>query len=545
MTVIVEKLHQRTKRLLNKKGQGLVEFALILAFCLGIGFVARNAGLLDAFTASLNQGVFAFLNIDVDESTASGNGSSNSGTNTGTSTGTETGTGGTGTGGSGGGTSTGNTGVAGVGTSGHDWGAEDPTKYYKQAYNGGGHSFTQVDSQADRLAADQKSLENIAKFFLGKTQNDIIGLLNGKTADMAVNEQEVLLGHFVPYEYYNGTKTGKGMRFNADGVLNKEEAQNIFAWMQGIYDTVSDGAKDEYGAVINDAYDHDRLYLVSDYIVSQKWADNAGSFQGNGIRIQLEYDYSGSYIYPESYTTNGAVQVVGIQLCIDPRSQKNTEVDNDQFNSPSFNTQNSKGLEVHIRLLGKDENGKDKYSIAYKDTGVTSTGTKNGMTRWYGDDLMNNPTNWKKVCIASKEPQDISNGGIFDFEKGDIIQYGSNHYIAMKEKKNLTIKKGLQQKELEYKNSYQNGTLETQIFVKITGKNVDDVGSYIIENAKISFDEAKGCYPKKPITWRGWPVIVASGEVYLYVGDVQPTVYTHIDEENFIKLRDKNSEWSN
>ena len=30
---------------LNKKGQGIVEFALVLAFCVGIGMAAREAGL--------------------------------------------------------------------------------------------------------------------------------------------------------------------------------------------------------------------------------------------------------------------------------------------------------------------------------------------------------------------------------------------------------------------------------------------------------------------------------------------------------------------
>jgi hypothetical protein len=78
--------------------------------------------------------------------------------------------------------------------------------------------------------------------------------------------------------------------------------------------------------------------------------------------------------------------------------------------------------------------------------------------------------------------------------------------------------------------------LESQIFVKITG-TVSNTGSYIVENAKVTFDDAKGCYPKKSITYRGWPVILGSGEVYLYVGDEQPTLYTGIDEENYIKLR--------
>ena len=369
---------------------------------------------------------------------------------------------------------------------------------------------------------------NIAKFFLGKTQNDIISLLKGKddgkdyTADMA-NNQEVLLGHFVPYD----TTTKQGMKFStAKGYLNKSETENIFAWMQGIY---TDIAEDKDTVVENANYNHDRLYLVSDYIVSQTWADRAGSYQENGLRVKFEYDYSGSYIYPESYETEGVVKVVGVQLSIDPRSQHNTTV-----NNADFNEQHSNGLEVHIRRV-KGENGQEDV-VTFKDTGVATTGGNNGMTNWYGDDLLNKPADWKSICIASKNPKDISNGGVFDFKKGDIIQYGSNYYIALKEKTNLTIEKGWEQKHLEYKSSYQNGTLESQIFVKITG-TVSNSGSYIVENAKVSFDKTKGCYPKKNITYRGWPVILGSGEVYLYVGDVQPTLYTGIDEENYIKLR--------
>ena len=38
----------------NKKGQGIVEFALICAFCVGVGLAAREAGLLDALQSGYN-----------------------------------------------------------------------------------------------------------------------------------------------------------------------------------------------------------------------------------------------------------------------------------------------------------------------------------------------------------------------------------------------------------------------------------------------------------------------------------------------------------
>ena len=44
------------KRLLAQKGQGLVEFALVLAFCAGIGVAAREAGFGEAISNLLNRG---------------------------------------------------------------------------------------------------------------------------------------------------------------------------------------------------------------------------------------------------------------------------------------------------------------------------------------------------------------------------------------------------------------------------------------------------------------------------------------------------------
>ena len=44
------------KRLLAQKGQGLVEFALVLAFCAGIGVAAREAGFAEAISNLLDRG---------------------------------------------------------------------------------------------------------------------------------------------------------------------------------------------------------------------------------------------------------------------------------------------------------------------------------------------------------------------------------------------------------------------------------------------------------------------------------------------------------
>ena len=56
MGVLNTKSKDVLKRLLAQKGQGLVEFVLILAFCAGIGVAAREAGFADAISNLLSRG---------------------------------------------------------------------------------------------------------------------------------------------------------------------------------------------------------------------------------------------------------------------------------------------------------------------------------------------------------------------------------------------------------------------------------------------------------------------------------------------------------
>ena len=47
MRLLIEKKDMIFKRLFNAKGQGIVEFAIILALCAGIGVAARNVGVIN------------------------------------------------------------------------------------------------------------------------------------------------------------------------------------------------------------------------------------------------------------------------------------------------------------------------------------------------------------------------------------------------------------------------------------------------------------------------------------------------------------------
>ena len=127
-------------------------------------------------------------------------------------------------------------------------------------------------------------------------------------------------------------------------------------------------------------YDPNYNYLVSDYVVSQGWvdADNQGTMQKNGVKLRLEYDYSGQYAPPGGYTSAGQVKVIGAHVMIDPRSQNNKVLGNGTYNSES-----STGLDVNVR---KDANGNPYITV--KDTGVpVVTGNESGLGsyNWYGE----------------------------------------------------------------------------------------------------------------------------------------------------------------
>ena len=104
----------------NNKGQGLVEFALVCAFCVAVGLAAREAGLLDALSDSYNEQQTAFAPSDIQPYKSNVAGNISAGTNVSGGGGTNTGgeSGNTGGQGEGTGGQSGNTGGQGEGTGG-------------------------------------------------------------------------------------------------------------------------------------------------------------------------------------------------------------------------------------------------------------------------------------------------------------------------------------------------------------------------------------------------------------------------------------------
>ena len=383
---------------------------------------------------------------------------------------------------------------------------------------------------------DQGALINIAKHFIGLTQEQVKYLLNNSTADMAL-DQEVMLGHFVPGE------GNKGMTFLTDGALIASQSQNIFAWLQGIDTELDITNADKKTVVENPNYDKNSMYLYSDYVVSQSWAATAGSEQKNGLRIRLEYDYiDHNDPDPNGTFKSDDVRVVGVQLALDPKSQHNDVLGLDVSNN-KYNVKDSRGLEVQVRLDGKNEYGEDKYLITGNDTGVKITSAnsnvKNGMTNWYGDCM----TNAVKAYIENNRVD--MTGKTLNFTRGEIYKFKDNkYYVVVKSAENVEIKSSYKQvPDLEFDKYDKNGPKDSNIFVKVTGYETGSNTRYYRENEFKVWNEANHCYEKRTLIEHGTIIIKGTGEVYMYVGAGTNIPYDdlnlNINADDYILLRGK------
>lgn len=519
MSGYLVKLYQKCKHLLNDKGQGLVEFALTIAFCAIIGYAVSEMGFIEALRGAYNTGNEAYLTADIGGGKTQASGS-------GGETGGESG------GGSGGGGSTEDKSSAGVGPSGFKWGFIVPDEYYNKEYKNenattdGGNTtvdFTAQQSKDDRLLADQKALENLAQFFLGKTQGEVAGYLKNAnqakySADMGnvhgYNE-ELLLGHFKPL--YND-KTKVGMKFVSNQLVDSL-AQEILKWMINPSDPGSVNMNDYMDADGNIIYN----FLVSDYVVSQGWVtgSQAGNIQGCGLKLRLEYDYSEKY---GTYESADQVKVIGVHVAIDPRSQFNSVAGTSQYNGIS-----SLGLDIQLRL---DDEGKP-YVTKY-NTGIKAedepTASHLGMYNWYGEGdyrqvkkLIDNNVSvtldsQNPVVTKTFEPGEIIKIVTKDSNNKDVIKY----YIAFQEKE-LTVSYTSSQSSLEYKNT---NSQKSNIFVKFTGYDTN----YFHENDKTSYEG--GHFNKIKIGDRGYLMTLNNGDSYVYVGKTTPVYVNSEDVKN-------------
>jgi len=333
MQKLIVKMKTRLKFLFTQKGQGLVEFALILAFCAGIGIAAREAGFAKALGALFDSGERPEYE------------------------------------------------TAAIGSARKiDWG--------KEVYSGESSTFSEANA-AERLAWDQKSLENLARYFIGKSKNEIKTkiLKNGKSADMGWGErgEEVLLGHFKP------TADKQGTVF-VPTTLNDGDITNIFSWLKGDYNTTR--------GQVNPNYDDQYRYFVSDYSISQGWSDKSGKEQEIGVRLTLEYDWS---------DPNNLV-VIGANIAIDPKSQTSDYADR---YSLGLNVQIRSDGTVTYNNVGRHFDANVKPTDGWSDVG-------SGLQNWYGDD-------------ARVQESIIENAVSVNtlLERGTVVTADDKYYVAL------------------------------------------------------------------------------------------------------------------
>ncbi|MBR4908579.1 MAG: hypothetical protein IKZ43_06185 [Acidaminococcaceae bacterium] len=246
-------MNKLLKNVTAEKGQGLTEYVLIFAFIAGVAFMMFG-----------------------------GNGSLKG---TLVNTVTET-----------------NRKLAGLFSDKTDWGHMDVNRDFNSA------------NQAERLAADQLALKNLASFFIGKTETQMRALLTDGIYH--TGGQEILLGWFVSTDtgnhfFVKHLKSDGGTYTFANGT-ERPTNDRVLNWVLGDYGGEDGNYKYSYDSTNN--------YLVSDYPISQysnsnlKWNSSAtwepGDKGGNGVKISLTFDKAGGNANKDNWKVTGATVIL-------------------------------------------------------------------------------------------------------------------------------------------------------------------------------------------------------------------------------------------
>lgn len=219
----------------KRKGQGIVEYALLLAFVVGIAMMLRGVGLAGAVKDTFDS-VAAVLGGEAKSAYASAL---------------------------------------------EKWGKIPRSELLSD------------ETKDERIKADQEALANIGEFFLGMTKDQVKGLLddyctaNKTLVHIGENDDETL-GHTMQSDDPLSYVIDKG----GGDVIKSDHATDVIHWMQHDY-----GNHD--GTGYNTSLDHDSAsrYFFSDYAAKNNFkptgndAYTAGNngYVGNGIKLQLTY----------------------------------------------------------------------------------------------------------------------------------------------------------------------------------------------------------------------------------------------------------------
>ena len=166
------------------------------------------------------------------------------------------------------------------------------------------HDYTTGQDLVDdslRIEADQQSLVNIAGFFMGKTKEEVKAAIG----DYGTNTQGTLLLDYRDWTEEGGYTNGDiktGLNDNTKWSTPKDATnQRIYNWMQGDYG--ANGYNSDYD------YDAGTRYLVSNYMINPNEAtpqgENAKWIDNRSVRVVLTYDSNGQVSESRAYITRG------------------------------------------------------------------------------------------------------------------------------------------------------------------------------------------------------------------------------------------------
>ena len=225
----------KVRTLVKQKGQGIVEYALLLAFVVGIAMMLNGANLGSAVKDTFDK-VAAVLGGEAKSAYASAL---------------------------------------------EKWGKIPQSELFDQ-------------NKDERIKADQEALANIGEFFLGMKKDDVKNLLlddyctsNKTLVHIGENDDETL-GHAMQ----SGDPLSYVIDKGGGDVIKSDHATDVIHWMQHDY-----GNHD--GTGYNTSLDHDSAsrYFFSDYAATNNFkptGDDAytggnNGYIGNGVKLQLTY----------------------------------------------------------------------------------------------------------------------------------------------------------------------------------------------------------------------------------------------------------------
>ena len=298
----------KLRNVFNEKGQDLVEYALIFAFCAALVYSLNGVGFTGAIRDVLRTYVFDNL-----------------------------------------------TRVYGLGS------------FYTKAYNEWGQASDSdviAASQPERLAADQAALLNIGGYFIGMKRSELESTfyLKSNQSSLVDTGQKFLITKFLENPDGAGTYAPK-MQVDANGNYYVDRSRDedrtngqIFKWIQGDYskeievtfeDRDVDFLQSETQQKIVATEYNDSRFFFSDYTMLNKKGASTGGARGAGYSVKANFTYE---------KKDGVSYVKKVELWLDPGSNKGTDVDV---------TKNSRGLYVTV----ENSNGTTITKAQNWDTG--------------------------------------------------------------------------------------------------------------------------------------------------------------------------------